>query len=162
VTLGAIAIQGIRRANPTLGETFVVVGLGILGQLTAQLLKANGCRVIAVDIAKDRLAVAMRSGADAALDSSEDDYGSRLLLLTDGHGADGVIVTATSPNSEVIAEAFHACRKKARVVLVGDVGLNLRRADLYAKEIDFLVSTSYGPGRYDPLYEEGGNDYPLP
>jgi predicted dehydrogenase len=163
VTLGAIALQGVRRAQPTLGETFVVVGLGILGQITVQLLKVNGCRVIGVDVDPQRAAAAKANGADAALDGAAEDYSRYAARLTDGHGADGVIVTASAAeNDEILSQAFQACRKKARVVLVGDVGLDLRRSDMYGKELDFLISTSYGPGRYDPAYEEGGRDYPLP
>jgi predicted dehydrogenase/threonine dehydrogenase-like Zn-dependent dehydrogenase len=162
VTLGAIALQGVRRAQPTLGETFVVVGLGILGQITLQMLKANGCRVIGVDIAPDRVNAASHSKADAALNASTEDYIARVLAITDGYGADGVVITAATESSEVISQAFQACRKKARVVLVGDVGMQLRRSDMFLKEIDLLISTSYGPGRYDPVYEEEGRDYPLP
>lgn len=160
VTLGAIALQGVRRAQPTLGETFVVVGLGILGQITVQLLKTNGCHVIGVDVDAGRASVAKANGADAAL--LGEDYVTYAAKVTDGHGADGVIITAASDGSEVISQAFQACRKKGRVVLVGDVGLELRRSDMYGKELDFLISTSYGPGRYDPAYEEAGRDYPLP
>jgi predicted dehydrogenase/threonine dehydrogenase-like Zn-dependent dehydrogenase len=162
VTLGAIALQGVRRAQPTLGETFVVVGLGILGQITVQLLKANGCHVIGVDVDAGRASVAKANGADAAFDLMGEDYVIYAAKVTDGHGADGVIITAASDGSEVISQAFQACRKKGRVVLVGDVGLELRRSDMYGKELDFLISTSYGPGRYDPVYEEAGRDYPLP
>lgn len=162
VTLGAIALQGVRRAQPTLGETFVVVGLGILGQITVQLLKANGCKVIGVDVNPARIAVAKNSGADACLDERSEDYVHYASLVTDGYGADGVIVTAAAAGSDLLSQAFKACRKKARVVLVGDVGLELKRSDIYAKELDFLISTSYGPGRYDVGYEEGGQDYPLP
>jgi len=160
-TLGAIALQGVRRAEPTLGETFVVVGLGILGQLTVQLLKANGCHVVGADVDPERIAAARLSGAEAALDAELEDYLAHVLRLTDGHGADGVIVTAAGSSDEIISKAFQACRKKGRVILVGDVGLDLRRSDLYEKELDFRVSTSYGPGRYDPSYEEGGRDYPI-
>ena len=162
VTLGSIALQGVRRANPTLGETVVVVGLGILGQITAQLLQANGCRVIGVDLAADRVALAQKNGMQHGLDPQAEDYVAQVLRLTDGFGADAAIVTAATPSDEVISQAFQSCRRKGRVVLVGDVGLHLKRPDIYAKELDFLVSTSYGPGRYDPSYEEGGQDYPLP
>jgi predicted dehydrogenase/threonine dehydrogenase-like Zn-dependent dehydrogenase len=162
VTLGAIAMQGVRRAQPMLGETFVVVGLGMLGQIAVQLLKANGCRVIAVDVDAGRVEAAKLSGADAALGPNDEDYVQYATKVTDGHGADGVIVTAAAQSSEIMSRAFRACRRKARVVLVGDVGLDLKRSDMYAKELDFLISTSYGPGRYDPGYEEGGQDYPLP
>jgi len=161
VTLGAIALQGVRRANPTLGESVVVVGLGVLGQLTAQLLKVNGCRVIGVDIDAKRLQLATANGMDFGLDPGSENYVDRVYRLTEGFGADAVIVTAASPSDAIISEAMQACRKKGRVVLVGDVGLNLKRADLYKKEIDFLISCSYGPGRYDSTYEEGGQDYPL-
>ncbi|MGH8729738.1 MAG: bi-domain-containing oxidoreductase, partial [Burkholderiales bacterium] len=162
VTLGAIALQGVRRGNPTLGETAVVIGLGILGQLAAQLLKANGCRVIGVDVDSTRIDLALANGADFGADPSRENYVERIYRLTDGFGADMAIVTAATSSHQVISEAFQACRKKGRVVLVGDVGLNISRSDLYKKELDFLISTSYGPGRYDALYEEGGQDYPLP
>ena len=162
VTLGAIAMQGVRRAQPTLGETFVVVGLGILGQLTAQILSAHGCRVIGSDLDARRIEAARANGIDIGIDATTDAYVERVLKFTDGLGADGVIVTAASASDSVIREAMHACRKKGRLVLVGDVGLNLQRSDFYQKELDFLISASYGPGRYDPSYEEGGQDYPLP
>lgn len=161
VTLGAIAMQGVRRAAPTLGETVVVVGLGVLGQLTVQFLLANGCRVIGVDPDPDRLAHAAKLGMDHGVNPGEFDYVQRVVQLTDGMGADAVIVTAAAQTSEIISLAFNAARKKARVVLVGDVGLQLKRGDIYAKELDFLVSCSYGPGRYDPVYEVEGHDYPI-
>ncbi len=162
VTLGAIAMQGVRRASPTLGETIVVVGLGILGQLTAQLLCVNGCRVIGTDIEPRRIKLALDNGMHCGIDPATENYGERVYKLTDGFGADAVIVTAATPDNKVISDAMQACRKKGRVVLVGDVGLDLNRSDFYKKELDFLISTSYGPGRYDPVYEEGGHDYPLP
>ncbi len=159
VTLGAIALQGVRRANPTLGETFVVIGLGILGQLTVQLLRANGCRTVGIDVAADRLELAETLGMDVGLQADTDL--DQVARLTDGFGADGVIITAATPSDAVVSQAFNVCRKKGRVVLVGDVGLNLNRNDFYVKEIDFLISTSYGPGRYDHRYEEQGLDYPV-
>lgn len=162
VTLGAIALQGVRRTAPTLGETIMVVGLGVLGQLTVQLLKANGCRVIGVDPDARRLDVARRCGMDLGIDPSQDDQVSQVRWMTDGLGADAVVVTAAAASSELISLAMRACRKKGRVVLVGDVGLDLKREDFYRKELDFFISTSYGPGRYDPIYEEEGQDYPLP
>jgi predicted dehydrogenase/threonine dehydrogenase-like Zn-dependent dehydrogenase len=162
VTLGAIAMQGVRRAQPTLGETFVVVGLGILGQITAQILAANGCRVIGVDLDRTRLDQAIGNGLAMGIDGAAEDYVAQVTRVTDGFGADGAIVTAASASDGVISEAMRATRKKGRVVLVGDVGLNLKRSDFYQKELDFLISASYGPGRYDPGYEEGGHDYPLP
>lgn len=161
VTLGAIALQGVRRAAPTLGETFVVLGLGALGQLTAQLLRANGCRAVGADLDPDRLRLAAELGMDAGVHPDDGDPVGRVLRLTGGVGADGVLITAAGASHEVVSTAFRMCRRKGRVVLVGDVGLHLRRADFYQKEIDFLVSCSYGPGRYDPAYEEGGQDYPV-
>jgi predicted dehydrogenase/threonine dehydrogenase-like Zn-dependent dehydrogenase len=159
VTLGAIALQGVRRATPTLGETFVVIGLGILGQLTAQLLKANGCRVIGCDIDVARIDLALSLGMEFGLTS--DDQFDHIARLTDGIGVDGVIITAATPSNEIISHAFKFCRKKGRVVLVGDVGLDINRADIYQKELDFFVSCSYGPGRYDQNYEEKNIDYPV-
>ena len=160
VTLGAIALQGVRRAKPTLGETFVVVGLGIIGQLTVQILRANGCRVIGIDPDHSRIAIATTLGMEHAQHPDDADF-ETVARLTDGYGADGVIVTAASPSDAVVSSAFQMCRKKGRVVLVGDIGLNLNRADFFVKEIDFLISSSYGPGRYDQRYEEGGMDYPI-
>lgn len=161
VTLGAIALQGVRRASPTLGETVVVVGLGILGQLTVQFLIANGCRVIGVDPDPERLALGVKLGMESGIDPTATDYVRQVVQLTDGFGADAVIVTAASSSSDIISLAFNAARKKARVVLVGDVGLDIKRGDIYAKEIDFLISCSYGPGRYDETYEVEGHDYPI-
>jgi len=161
VTLGAIAMQGVRRAQPMLGETFVVVGLGILGQITSQMLSANGCRVIGIDLDPRRIQLALDNGMDIGINPAMENYVERVLKFTDGLGADAVIVTAATESNQVISDAMQACRKKGRVVLVGDVGLDLNRADFYKKELDFLISTSYGPGRYDPFYEEGGQDYPI-
>ena len=161
VTLGAIALQGVRRASPTLGETFVVIGLGILGQLTAQLLKANGCRVIGVDLDQDRVRLATELGMEVGISNMSASDVEQVNRLTGGIGADGVIITAATPEDAVIATAFKMCRRKGRVVLVGDVGLHLNRADFYQKELDFFISSSYGPGRYDANYEERGLDYPV-
>ena len=161
VTLGAIAMQGVRRAQPTLGETFVVIGLGILGQLASQLLRANGCRVIGTDLDRGRIRIAQELGQHIGIHPDDGSDAEQVARLTDGAGADGVIITAATPSDAVISTAFKMCRKKGRVVLVGDVGLNLNRADFYAKELDFFISCSYGPGRYDANYEERGLDYPL-
>ena len=161
VTLGAIAMQGVRRADPTLGETFVVIGLGILGQLTVQMLKANGCRVVGSDLDPARIERALACGMDAALDPDDPGSVAQIGRLSAGVGADGVIVTAAGPSDEIMSIAFNLCRRKGRVVLVGDVGLGLKREDIYAKELDFLISTSYGPGRYDRRYEEEGLEYPV-
>lgn len=161
VALGAIALQGVRRAEPTLGETFVVIGLGILGQLTVQLLRANGCRVIGVDLDRARISLAEQHGMSWGVHPDDANDVQQVARITGGAGADGVIITAAGPSDAIVSAAFRMCRKKARVVLVGDVGLDLQRADFYAKELDFFISTSYGPGRYDAQYEEGGLDYPL-
>lgn len=161
VTLGAIALQGVRRAQPTLGETFVVLGLGVLGQLTVQMLRANGCRVIGVDLDRTRIQQALELGMEIGVHPDDGDDIDQVVRLTDGIGADGVIITAATPSDAVVSTAFKMCRKKGRVVLVGDVGLNLNRGDFYQKEIDFFISTSYGPGRYDRNYEEEGLDYPV-
>jgi predicted dehydrogenase/threonine dehydrogenase-like Zn-dependent dehydrogenase len=161
VTLGSIAMQGVRRASPTLGETFVVIGLGILGQLTAQLLKVNGCRVIGTDLDRNRIAKAKEMGMDVGIHPDDGFDIEQVIRLTDNVGADGVIITAATPSDAVVSTAFRMCRKKGRVVLVGDVGLNLNREDFYQKELDFFISSSYGPGRYDHNYEEKGLDYPV-
>ncbi|MDC0586992.1 bi-domain-containing oxidoreductase [Gammaproteobacteria bacterium] len=161
VTLGAIALQGIRRMQPSLGETIVVIGLGFLGILTIQLLKANGCKVIGIDIDRERLNLAMNLGIDVAVDPNSEDHLDQVARLTDGFGADGVIITAASSSDQIISSAFKLCRKKGRVVIVGDIGLSLNREDFYLKEIDVLISTSYGPGRYDNKYEDEGLDYPI-
>ncbi len=160
VTLGAIALQGVRRAKPTIGETFVVIGLGILGQITVQILRANGCRVVGIDTDQARIDFATSLGMEHGQLAESSDIES-VFRFSDGHGADGVIIAAATPSDSVVSTAFKMCRKKGRVILVGDVGLSLSRADFYVKEIDFLISTSYGPGRYDRHYEEEGLDYPI-
>ena len=161
VTLGAIALQGIRRLKPTLGECFVVIGLGILGQLTVQLLKVNGCRVIGTDIDGDRVALAASLGMDVGLDPKVENQIDQINRLTKNIGADGAVITAASQSNDILSMAFKMCRKKGRVVLVGDVGIDIKRSDIYKKELDFFISTAYGPGRYDEEYEEHGLDYPI-
>lgn len=161
VTLGAIAMQGVRRANPTLGETFLVVGLGTLGLIIVQLLKAAGCRVIGMDIDANRLAAGKQYGVDLCVDPTKGEDETEIDKFTEGHGVDGVIIAASTPSSEVVNAAMRMSRRKGRVVIVGDVGMDLKRGDMYQKELDFLISTSYGPGRYDPMYEEKGIDYPI-
>ena len=161
VTLGAIALQGVRRAKPTLGETFVVIGLGVLGQLTTQILRANGCRVIGTDLDEERVHLAQELGLHWGIYAEEGNDIEHVMRLTNSIGADGVIITAATSSDKIVSTAFNMCRKKGRVVLVGDVSLNLKRADFYEKELDFFISTSYGPGRYDPVYEEEGMDYPV-
>ena len=159
--LAAIGLQGIRLAEPTLGETVVVFGLGAIGLLTVQLLRANGCRVVGIDRDAGRLALAERFGA-VAVDGAAADPVATVLALTDGVGADAVLLTLASDSHEPAHQAAAMSRKRGRLVLVGVTGLHLSRDDFYRKELSFAVSCSYGPGRYDPVYEEGGNDYPLP
>lgn len=161
VTLGSIAMQGVRRAHTTLGECFVVIGLGVIGQMAVQMLKASGCKVIVSDLDSARIAMAMEHGADYAIQPDGTTDAEQVVRLTDGIGADGVIITAAAKSDAIVSTAFKMCRRKGRVVLVGDVGLNLNRADFYEKEIDFFISTSYGPGRYDSIYEEKGLEYPV-
>lgn len=161
VTLGAIAMQGVRRAMPTLGEIFVVIGLGVIGQIVVQLLKANGCRVIVSDLDRARIERAIVNGADIGVHPDDGVDIERVMQITGGIGADGVIITAATKSDAVVSTAFQMCRRKGRVVLVGDVGLHLKRSDFYEKEIDFFISTSYGPGRYDQTYEENGLEYPV-
>ncbi len=159
--LAAIGLQGIRLAAPTLGETVVVYGLGLIGLLTVQLVRANGCRVIGVDRDATRLALAERFGA-TAVDGGAGDAAEHVLALTGGGGADAVLLTLASQSDDPVHDAAIMSRKRGRLVLVGVTGLNLRRDDFYRKELSFAVSCSYGPGRYDPEYEEAGRDYPLP
>ncbi len=160
VTLGAIAMQGVRRADPRLGEIVAVIGLGLLGQLTVQLLKAAGCRVIGFDVDKRRVELAQQLGADYTFIASEINYPNEVRQLTDDHGVDIVIITAASQSDALAQQAMEMTRKKGRVVVVGAVGLGLKRSPFYEKELDFLISCSYGPGRYDSNYEEQGVDYP--
>lgn len=159
--LGAIGLQGVRLLKPTLGESIVVFGLGIIGLLTVQILKANGCRVLAVDIDPTKLELAKIFGADVVDASINDDVVRESALFSNDTGVDGVILTASTKSSELISTAAKIARKRSRIVLVGVVGLNLNRADFYEKEISFQVSCSYGPGRYDVEYEDKGQDYPI-
>jgi predicted dehydrogenase/NADPH:quinone reductase-like Zn-dependent oxidoreductase len=159
--LGAIGLQGVRMAAPTLGETVVVYGLGLIGLLTVQLLRANGCRVVGIDTNDARLALARRFGA-IALDARGTDVVAAVQATTEGVGADAVLMTLASPSDDPMHQAALMSRKRGRIVLVGVTGLHLRRDDFYAKELTFAVSCSYGPGRYDPTYEDEGQDYPLP
>lgn len=161
VTLGGIAMQGVRRGNFKIGEFVVVLGLGFIGQLTVQILKASGCRVIAIDVDERRCKIASKYGAELTLNSSKyDKIEDKIYKITNGYGSDGVIFTAATSNPSVISSAFRMSKKKGKVVLVGVAGDTINRKDLYDKELDFLISTSYGPGRYDPQYEEEGIDYP--
>jgi len=160
VTLGSIALQGVRRCNPQLGEFVVVIGLGIIGQLTAQLLQLSGCRVIGIDLEKRRIDKALHLGMDIGLNPIKVNILEEVINNTNGYGADSVIITAASASSEVINQAMEMCRKKGKVVVVGDVPLNIERKYFYEKELDLLISTSYGPGRYDEEYELKSCDYP--
>lgn len=159
--VGAIALQGIRLVRPELGETVVVVGLGLIGQLTAQLLQAGGCRVIAYDLDAEKVRVARSVGIGAVHAGGEFDPVAHVAAATGGAGADAVVITASTPSHEVMAQSARMSRKRGRIVLIGVVGLNLNRADFYEKELTFQVSCSYGPGRYDADYEEKGREYPL-
>jgi len=159
-TLGSIAMQGVRRADVRIGENVVVVGLGILGQLTAQMLKSAGCQVIGIDLNQERIKKAISLGLEKGLNTNEANIVEEVIRNTGGYGADSVIITATSKSSSVINQAMEMCRKKGKVVIVGAVNLNLKRGEFYKKELDVLISTSYGPGRYDTRYESKGVDYP--
>ena len=159
-TLGAIALQGVRLAQPTLGESVVVVGLGLVGQLTVQLLKANGCRVLGIDLNAERVKLAMQLGADAAYISGEE-VKRAVQDWTRGRGADAVLLTAATESSEPLRLAGEISRSKGRVVIVGSTGMEVPRQPFYMRELSLQVSMSYGPGRYDPEYEERGHDYPL-
>lgn len=158
--VGAIALQGIRLVNPSFGETVAVIGLGLIGLITAQLLKANGCRVVGFDLDPDKLALAESFGITAVNSGSQDPV-QFMESFTHGVGADAVIITASTSSQIVIKQSAQMSRKRGRIVLVGVIGLHLDRADFYEKELTFQVSCSYGPGRYDEQYEKQGNDYPL-
>ena len=159
--LGAIALHGVRLLAPALGEVVAVSGLGVIGLLAAQLLKAHGCRVVGIDLDSHRLAVAKSLGVDTVDISGGADPVRRALEMTRGIGVDGVIIAAATASSEPAQQAARMCRKRGKIVLVGATGLELQRGVFYEKELSFQVSCSYGPGRYDPAYEEQGNDYPL-
>jgi predicted dehydrogenase/threonine dehydrogenase-like Zn-dependent dehydrogenase len=159
--IGAIGLQGIRLVQPTLGETVVVTGLGLIGLVTAQLLRAHGCRVLGIDFDKARLALARGFGVETVDLAAGEDPNAVAQAFSRGRGVDAVIITASTDSSEVVHQAALMCRKRGRIVLVGVTGLELARADFYEKELSFQVSCSYGPGRYDPNYEEKGQDYPV-
>ena len=159
--IGAIGLQGIRLLNPTFGETVVVVGLGLIGLITAELLKSNGCNVIGFDFDAQKITIAKEKGITAINPADGIDQVKFVESVTNGIGADGVIITASNKSNEIISQSAKMCRKRGRIVLVGVVGLNISRADFYEKEISFQVSCSYGAGRYDEEYEQKGNDYPI-
>ena len=160
--IGAIGLQGIRLVNPTFGETIVVVGLGLIGLITAQLLKANGCHVIGFDFDNKKVNIAKSFGIDAINPSVGIDQVAYVLNATNSIGADSVIITASNKSNDIISQSAKMSRKRGRIILVGVIGLDISRADFYEKELTFQVSCSYGPGRYDDNYEQKGEDYPLP
>ena len=159
VTVGSIALQGIRQTNPTLGEKVVVMGLGLLGQITVQLLKANGCKVLGTDFDPRKLELAKKLGADEVC--SPDEVIDKAKLFTNGNGADAVVIAASTSSSQPIADAGEISRIKGRVIVVGLVGMDIPRTEYYKKELELKLSMAYGPGRYDPKYEEQGIDYPF-
>ncbi len=158
--IGSIALQGVRLSKPTIGEFFVVIGAGLIGLLTIQILKANGCKVLALDLDDKKLQLASEFGAQIFNPKDPNDLSSLVKDLSNGLGADAVIIAATTKSNDPIKQAAEICRKRGRIILVGVVGLELSRELFYEKEINFQVSCSYGPGRYDPNYEKDGNDYP--
>lgn len=160
VAIGAIAMQGVRRADVKLGEYVCVIGLGLIGQLTVQILMAAGVHVIAADIDDLRVNQTKKLGVENSINSAKEDVDTCIKSITGGMGVDAVIITAATRSSTPLKQAFKMCRKKGRVVLVGVVDINIDRSDMYEKELDFCISTSYGPGRYDSVYEEKGIDYP--
>jgi len=157
----AVGLQGIRLAQPTLGETFVVTGLGLIGQLALQLLMAHGCRVLGIDMDKGKCELARYFGAQTVDLSSGGEAIEAAMSFSKGRGVDGVLITAATRSNEPVHQAAQMCRNRGRIVLVGVTGLELSRADFYEKELSFQVSCSYGPGRYDPEYEEKDHDYPF-
>ncbi len=160
-TIGAIALQGVRIANPTLGEIGVVIGLGLIGQITVQLLRANGCRVLGIDLQPERVKQALEQGAEwgATPDSPSPGWKD---AATSGYGADFALVTASAQTSAPLQLAAELCRARARVTVVGAMPMELDRRTFYERELELRMSMSYGPGRYDRAYEEHGYDYPLP
>ncbi len=159
--IGAIGLQGIRLLNPTFGETIVVVGLGLIGLVTAELLMSNGCNVIGFDYDSEKVKIAKDKGIIAINPGDGTDQVKFAMSYTNGIGVDGVIITASNKSNEIISQSANMCRKRGRIVLVGVIGLDISRADFFEKEISFQVSCSYGPGRYDEEYEQKGNDYPI-
>jgi predicted dehydrogenase len=159
--IGAIGLQGIRLIQPELGESIVVIGLGLIGLTAIQLLQAHGCRVLGIDYDPARCYLAQQFGADTVQLLRDEDPVDSAMAFSRGVGVDGVLITAATKSNEPIHQAAQMCRKRGRIVLVGVTGLELRRSDFYEKELSFQVSCSYGPGRYDPEYEEKGHDYPV-
>jgi predicted dehydrogenase len=154
-------MQGLRRAGASFGETVVVIGLGLIGQLTCQLAEAAGCVVIAIDLVDERLKLAKELGAHYAINASADNTVQSVRYITGDYGADAVLICAATGSSAPVNDAFQMCRERGRAIIVGDVGMNLERSHFYQKELDLLISRSYGPGRYDYEYEQLGIDYPI-
>jgi polar amino acid transport system substrate-binding protein len=161
-TLGSIAMQGIRQSGALLGEKICVIGLGLLGQITCRLLKANGCMVAGIDLNENFVSLARQSGINA-LNRNNPDLTSVCRELTSGHGFDSVIITAAAHSNDPVELASRLARKKGKIVVVGSVKMEIQREPFfYQNELELIMSCSYGPGRYDPVYEEGGTDYPYP
>ncbi len=160
--IGSIGLQGIRLVNPTFGETVIVIGLGLIGLLTAEMLLANGCKVIGYDLDQSKVDIAKEKGIIAFNPAKGTDPVKFVLSETSNIGVDAVLITASAKTNEIISHAAQMSRKRGRIVLVGVIGLNISRAEFYEKELSFQVSCSYGPGRYDDNYEQKGIDYPLP
>ena len=159
-TVGSISMHGVRRADLRLGEYGVVVGCGLMGLLAIQMLKASGVKVACTDVNAARLALAKELGADKIINSAEENPVLAIRNWTNGYGADAVLFTAATHSDEPLSQSFKMCRKKGKVVLLGVSGMNINRADMYKDEIDFIISCSYGPGRYDSDYESKGVQYP--
>ena len=159
-TVGAIALQGIRNAEARVGETVVVLGLGLIGQLAVQLLHRSGCRVVGLDVSGERVRLAGSHGADLAMMIKDDRLEDGVLEFTRGRGADAVIIAAATRSNAPVELAARLARDRARVVMVGVTGMHIPRKPYYEKELTFIVSRSYGPGRYDQQYEVEGRDYP--
>lgn len=159
--LASIGLQGIRLVQPTLGECVVVTGLGLIGLATVQLLRAHGCQVLGIDFDESKLALARQFGAKTCNPAAGEDPVAVATAFSQGRGVDAVIITASTKSNEPVSQAARMCRKRGRIVLVGVTGLELNRSEFYEKELSFQVSCSYGPGRYDSAYEQGGQDYPL-
>jgi polar amino acid transport system substrate-binding protein len=159
-TIGAVALQGVRLAEMRLGEKVAVIGLGLVGLLTVQLLRASGCRVLGIDVDPVKLSLGKELGCDLTVHATDESLEEQLLLFTSGYGVDATIITAGTSSSKPVEQAGEMTREKGRVIVVGATGLEIPREPFYHKELEFRISRSYGPGRYDPQYEEDGHDYP--